>query len=228
MVLKDAMGEIPDACATCGRPPGLCVCDRTTSLGTHRRVLVLQHPQEKDVLLGTASLLALNLAKAKVVVGMSWRSLAHALDEKDADPRRWAVLFPDKKEGRSAAATEPGARVVNRHGDHVSFKKIEGLVALDGSWSQAKTLWWRNPWLLKLNRMSVVTAAPSIYGRLRVEPQQAYVSTLEAVAGALTSCGEDPDVEAQLKKTFRTLVQRARDLGLGPQKRVRRRGPQVP
>jgi DTW domain-containing protein len=223
MVLKDAMGQSVEPCATCGRMVGLCVCDRSSLLRTRRRVLILQHPQEKDMLLGTASLVATNLANAKVVVGMSWRSLAHALGETDVDLKRWAVLFPDK--AAELALHEPGLRIVNRHGDQISAKKIEGLVALDGSWSQAKTLWWRNPWLLKLNRMTVVSSAPSIYGRLRVEPQKAYVSTLEAVGAALTGCGEDHGVEAQLTKVMRTLVQRARDAGIGPERRPRRRPP---
>ena len=30
---------------------------------------------------------------------------------------------------------------------------LEGVVLLDGSWSEAKTLWWRNPWLLRLRRL---------------------------------------------------------------------------
>jgi len=29
---------------------------------------------------------------------------------------------------------------------------LEGIVALDGTWAQAKTMWWRNAWLLKLKR----------------------------------------------------------------------------
>src|SRR4051794_27654522 len=31
--------------------------------------------------------------------------------------------------------------------------KLEGVVLLDGTWSQAKALWWRNPWMLKCQRV---------------------------------------------------------------------------
>ncbi len=55
-------------------------------------ILVLQHPQEQDRVLGTARLLAGSLAHAKVVVGLSWRNLAHALGE-PAEPRDWGVLY---------------------------------------------------------------------------------------------------------------------------------------
>ena len=51
----------------------------------------------------------------------------------------------------------------------------------------------------------------SIYGKLRPEPKRHYVSTLEAVAEGLDALGEDPSVRTELRKVFRTLVQRIRD-----------------
>ena len=42
-------------------------------------VLILQHPQEQDRVLGTARLIAATLVNARVVVGLSWRNLAHAV-----------------------------------------------------------------------------------------------------------------------------------------------------
>ena len=89
-------------------------------------------------------------------------------------------------------------------------------MVLDGTWSKAKTLWWRNPWLTKLNRMTLKPKKPSIYGRLRAEPSREYVSTLESVAAALTLCGEPPEIEVGLSRVFRTLVQRVRDANIIP------------
>lgn len=195
-------------CNTCHRPTPACVCDRIVSLPTKVRLLVLQHPQEQDALLGSAQILMASLPNAKLTVGLSWRNFAAALDEEDADPRRWAVLFPDRD------AT--GDQVSGRRGVTVEPSALEGIVVLDGTWSKAKTLWWRNPWLLKLNRMSLKPTEPSIYGKLRAEPQREYVSTLESVAAALTLCGEPPEVEASLTRVFRTLVQRVRDAQLIP------------
>ncbi|HWA77003.1 MAG TPA: tRNA-uridine aminocarboxypropyltransferase [Polyangiaceae bacterium] len=195
-------------CDICRRPTVACVCDRIVSHATERRVLILQHPQEQDALLGSAQIVAASLPKARVVVGLSWRRLADALGEEAVDPARWAVLFPDGE------ASEPG--VTSRRGAALDPSALEGIVVLDGTWSKAKTLWWRNPWLNKLNRMSLKPARPSIYGRLRAEPRREYVSTLESVAAALTLCGESPEIEAGLERVFRTLVQRVRDAGLVP------------
>jgi len=55
-------------------------------------------------------------------------------------------------------------------------------VLLDGSWKEAKTLWWRNPWLLKLHRLVVNPPTPARLGRLRREPRREALSTLEAAA----------------------------------------------
>ncbi|HEY4157947.1 MAG TPA: tRNA-uridine aminocarboxypropyltransferase [Polyangiaceae bacterium] len=195
-------------CETCHRPSVACVCDRVVSYGTERRILILQHPQERDALLGSAQILEACLPKAQIVVGLSWPNLAAALGEAELDAQRWAVLFPDRD--------APNARVAGRGGTLIEPATLEGIVVLDGTWSKAKTLWWRNPWLSKLNRMTLKPSKPSIYGSLRAEPRREFVSTLESVAAALTLCGESPDIEAGLARIFRTLVQRVRDAKLIP------------
>jgi DTW domain-containing protein len=199
------------ACDVCRRPRIVCVCDRIVSYPTERRVLILQHPQEQDALLGSAQIVLASLPKAKLVIGLSWRNLAHALEEEDVDPRKWAVLFPDRE--------TYGNQVTTRHGTPLQPRALEGIIVLDGTWSKAKTLWWRNPWLNKLNRMSLTPTQPSIYGRLRTEPRREYVSTLESVAAALTACGESPEIEKGLSRVFRTLMQRVRDANLAPEER---------
>jgi type I site-specific restriction-modification system R (restriction) subunit len=45
-------------------------------------------------------------------------------------------------------------------------------VLLDGTWSQAKALWWRNAWMLKCQRVILGPKRPSAYGKLRKEPRQ--------------------------------------------------------
>ncbi|TKC95863.1 tRNA-uridine aminocarboxypropyltransferase [Polyangium fumosum] len=198
------------ACDTCRRPTVACVCDRIVSYPTDRRVLILQHPQEQDALLGSAQIVLASLPRAQLVVGLSWRNLGHALGEEDVDPHKWAVLFPDN---------EAQSDVTTRRGAPLDPHDLEGILVLDGTWSKAKTLWWRNPWLNKLNRMNLRPTKPSIYGRLRAEPRREYVSTLESVAAALTLCGENPEIEAGLSRVFRTLMQRVRDANLAPEER---------
>ena len=158
--------------------------------------------------MGSAQILVASLPNAKLVVGLSWRNLAHALGEEEIDVRKWAILFPDRE--------SKGDAVASKGGNAVAPESLDGIIVLDGTWSKAKTLWWRNPWMSKLNRMSLKSGKPSIYGKLRAEPKREYVSTLESVAAALTLCGESPEIEAGLSRVFRTLVQRVRDADLPP------------
>jgi DTW domain-containing protein YfiP len=200
---------VVESCETCARPRAVCVCDRVVSFDTQRRLLILQHPQEQDVLLGTAQLVVASLPKAKLVVGLSWKNLGHAIRE-EVDVRKWALVFPD----REAEAAPGSGQVTTRGGAVLDPAALDGVVVLDGTWSKAKTLYWRNPWLGRMNRLSLTPKQPSIYGKMRREPRREYVSTLESAAAALTLTGEDPAIEAGLTRLFRTMMQRARDAKL--------------
>ena len=63
---------------------------------------------------------------------------------------------------------------------------------LDGTWSQAKALWWRNAWMLKCQRVILGPAHPSRYGKLRREPRRDGLSTIEAAAMLLSASKSGP------------------------------------
>jgi DTW domain-containing protein YfiP len=148
-------------------------------------VLILQHPQEKKEALGTASLTRALLRRAKLVVGLSWPNLAGTLG-RSADPKRWAVLYLGSARP-AALRREREVIALDRRGAPAAdqaaiLPALDGVVVLDGTWKEAKTLWWRNPWLLKLHRLVLNPRRPSRYGRIRREPRREALSTLEAVA----------------------------------------------
>lgn len=201
-----------ERCERCNKPLKVCVCDKITELKTKTRVVILQHPREDDQVLGTAKLVSLMLPNTKLIRGLSWASLSDALGEK-ADPSRYGVLYPMslKKELSEEDKKKPFL-VLDRHGDTLKPQpKLDGIVVLDGTWSQGKSLWWRNAWLLKLNRILLHPREASIYGNLRQEPRREFVSTLEAVGDALVHNGESEEMRAEMRRVFRTMVQRARD-----------------
>ena len=184
-------------------------------------VLILQHPQEQDRVLGTAKLICETLANVQLVVGLSWRNLAHALKE-PAETKDWGVLYLG-----SAHATAAGPLVaVSGKGEPMASQEgalsgLKGLVVLDGNWAQAKALWWRNAWLTKLRRFVIVPGGPSLYGNLRKEARPDAVSTLEAVGLALSAL-EGGDVRERLLAPFRELIRRAKAAGIRDSKRDRR------
>lgn len=216
--------ETPEHCPDCGKTPALCICDRVAPAEISLRIIILQHPQENDATLGTAPLVALTLPQAEIRTGLSWPSLAAVLDTARPDPKRWAVLATAKlPEAVLAAARRDHVALADRHGRVLDIRghQLEGLLVLDGSWGQAKTLWWRNPWLLKLPRLALMPREPSMYGRLRREPHRDRVSTLEAIADVLPALGEPEAVRDNLRRLFRTLLQRARDAGYADTRRSR-------
>src|SRR5882724_3462266 len=170
-----ATEAIPD-CPHCHKPIPLCVCDGITPIETRISLLILQHPQEQDRALGTARLTAMHFAHAVLKIGLSWPSLSRALGRPVADPSRWAVLYLGSAKDADHD-TKSDVVAINRKGDiednqRAILKDIEGIVLLDGTWSQAKALWWRNAWMLKCQRVILGPARPSRYGQLRREPPQ--------------------------------------------------------
>jgi DTW domain-containing protein YfiP len=211
-------------CPRCGKPPDLCVCGGIERIDNKVSLLILQHPQEQDRDLGTARLTALHFKDALLKIGLSWPSLSKILG-RPTDPQRWAVLYLGSVK---AAALLPGRDivVVSRNGNAVdrqeqALREIEGVILLDGTWSQAKALWWRNAWMLKCKRVVLGPAWPSRYGRLRREPRADGLSTIEAAGMLLARLEHRPEIETALNASFERLLARYRQTR--PFSRARRR-----
>jgi DTW domain-containing protein len=220
----------PD-CPHCRKPLPLCVCDSVKSIESRIELLILQHPQEQDRALGTARLTAMHFPRAVLKIGLSWPSLSKALGRTVADPSRWGVLYLGSVKAADFATGKEVVAIDRKGGmaenQRTTLREIEGVVLLDGSWSQAKALWWRNPWMLKCQRLILGPSHPSRYGKLRREPRRDGLSTIEA-AGLVLSCLEGrPDIAETLNASFMRMLQRYRDaLGeqpsLAPKPRPRR------
>jgi DTW domain-containing protein len=200
-------------CARCLKPLPLCICDTVEPIESRVALLILQHPQEQDRALGTARLTAQHFRNATLKIGLSWPSLTKALG-RPADPQRWAVLYLGSAR---AAQLAPGRDVVvlDRKGAALpdqegALADIEGVVMLDGTWSQAKTLWWRNPWMLKCRRVVLGPGRPSRYGKLRREPRRDGLATIEAAALLLSRLEQRPEIALTLNKSFERMLERYR------------------
>jgi len=204
------MQDEPEACTVCGKAPDLCLCAELAPVKTRHGLLVLQHPQEQDVELGTARLLSGQVEGAVVKVGLSWANLAKALG-RSADPKRWAVLHMGSKED-VAKVPRGGMALFGRKDvlpdSDLRLNDLEGIVLLDGTWAQAKTMWWRNPWLLKLQRLVIHPDFRSAYGTARREPRKESVSTLEAGAFVLAKLEGNPALQDRLTAPFDLLLKR--------------------
>jgi tRNA-uridine aminocarboxypropyltransferase len=211
----EALEAVAD-CPHCGKPLPLCICDSIARLESRISLLILQHPQEQDRALGTAQLTALHFKNAVVKIGLSWPSLSKALGRPVADPSRWAVLYLGSAKA-SDLDTDSEIVAINRKGEREDnqraiLNRIEGIVLLDGTWSQAKALWWRNPWMLKCQRVILGPRRPSRYGQLRREPRRDGLSTIEAAAMLLAALEKRPDIAAALNESFERMLARYREV----------------
>lgn len=176
-----------ERCPNCRKPtaaPSLCMCAEANALKetlppTSLKVLVLQHPQEPDKELASATLAKTLFPNVTITVGLSKANLAHALGAPKntiIDPKKWAVLFLGTQTQKAQFSSEAPQN---------QFFGLEGIVVLDGNWRQSKTLWWRNPWLLKLKRISLNPNKRSAYGAIRREPRPDCLSTMESIGLSL-------------------------------------------
>jgi DTW domain-containing protein YfiP len=210
-----AEAEAIPVCPHCQKPMPLCICDSIEPIKSRISLLLLQHPQEQDRALGTARLTALHFENAVLKIGLSWPSLSKALGRQVADPSRWAVLYLGSAKVADLE-TDRDIVAINRKGEVEDnqrgiLKDIEGVVLLDGTWSQAKALWWRNAWMLKCQRIILGPAKPSRYGKLRKEPRRDGLSTIEAAAMLLASLEKRTDIAETLHGSFERMLAKYRE-----------------
>ena len=179
-------------------------------------VLILQHPQERRELLSTAPLVCETLRQSKLMVGLSWPGLARVVGG-PAEPKRWAVLHlgPARADPQRPPSERRELTLLDRHGEPLADPRailagLRGMVLLDGTWSQAKTLWWRNPLLLKLHRIVLDPPRPALLGRLRREPRRDALSTIEATALALRHLEAGPQAADALIASLERMMQAVR------------------
>lgn len=196
-------------CKKCDKPVEICVCTDEDPVENDHFVLILQHPQEQDKLLGTAKIITNRLKNSQLEVALSRPGLSQILKHQ-VDPKKWGVLYLGAQKEKPIA---PGLYVLDKAGKIVPdfenvLAELEGIILLDGSWDQAKKLWWRNPWLLKVRRLVLVPEKKSMYGKLRKEPRRESVSTLEATAYCLDKLGEVPAVSQTLLNGFAQMLEK--------------------
>ena len=188
-------------------------------------VLILQHPQEKRHALATAGLTCAVLKRAELVVGLSWPNLPRALGRR-ADVKGWAVLYLGSARPAALGMRREVIALDRRGGpaadQEAMLRSLEGVVLLDGSWGEAKTLWWRNPWLLKLRRLVLNPQHHSRLGSLRREPRREALSTLEAAALVLKHLDGGIEAEDTLLGSLDRLIAEARPGSRRAQERVSR------
>ncbi|MEP3481205.1 MAG: tRNA-uridine aminocarboxypropyltransferase [Fuerstiella sp.] len=153
-------------CYECYRPTELCFCDQIPSIANRTQILILQHVKERFHAFNTARIVRKALQNCELIV--------------DQTARLTNRSFPFLP---STGILYPGDESILLS-DLPEHQRPDQLVVLDGTWHHSKTFMKQIPVLQKLPRFRLEPAAPSNY-RIRKEPTESALSTLEATVAAL-------------------------------------------
>jgi DTW domain-containing protein YfiP len=182
-------------CPRCHLHRALCLCAEVTSTPTTHRLLLVVHKSEaqKPTTTGNLATLVLPHSATVVVDGKGGPAVDHSVGV-DADDA--VLLFP-------ADDAVPLQDVV------ATRTRPLTLVVPDGTWAEAQKMRRRVPGLAGLRCVSLPPGPPTTY-RLRSEPKDGGLATLEAIARAFAILeGErGAAVKAALLSTFERFVER--------------------
>jgi DTW domain-containing protein len=153
-------------------------------------VLLLQHPRERHVPIGTARLAHLCLPRSELRVGVDFDDDAAVRAALAGGAGETYLLFPGPN-AIDLAALKPAGPIT--------------LVVVDGTWWQARKLLKRNAALAALPQIRFTPHAPSNY-RIRKEPADHCVATIEALAEVLGALEGDPERFAALRRPFDAMI----------------------
>ena len=179
-----------ETCDRCWRPRPACYCAHLPSIATKTRLVLLQHPREREVPIGTARMASLCLENSELHVGIDWN---------DSAPLKRALSDPE----RSPILLYPGADAIDIQ-KHPPPGPVT-LVVVDGTWALTKKIVRVNPILQSLPRYAFIPPAASEY-RIRREPNFESVSTIEALIHTLSALEGDPERFAAMMAPFRAMV----------------------
>jgi DTW domain-containing protein YfiP len=180
-------------CYRCWRAKILCLCDHVRVVENPVEILFLQHPNERTMPFNTARLAHLSLSRSRLVHGLRFDGTP-AVQDLLRRKERAGILFPSASSKDLAEAPAD----------------LETLVVIDGTWREARKIIYLSPTLLEFPHYSFVPEKPSNY-RIRKEPKEEFVSTIEATVAALRILDRDPGKYQELLDLFDRMVDRQVD-----------------
>ena len=176
-------------CLSCFRPKSLCYCAAIPSVANRTDVLILQHRRERFHPFNTARIVSQSLDRCRLMVAHN-RDLAEQFDAMQLSPNV-GLLYPGEDADLLTELTPT--------------QQPNQLVILDGTWHQAKTLFRDIPRLQKLRRYRLAPETPGRY-RIRREPDEHSLSTLEATVAALTAIEPETVGLSRLTDAFDRMI----------------------
>ncbi len=164
-------------CHQCSRPARVCLCDAVTTIDNPIDVTIYRHSSETNKAVGTAVLCQLSLKNIRIIDGDTVM-----LDDNPQGKRR-VLLFPPLADGSSELIPPLTPQQIHRDG----FSPPVELIVLDGSWKKARKMYYLSPELYRLPKLRLDVSATEANYTIRKAEKSGQLSTLEAIASALSS-----------------------------------------
>lgn len=153
-------------CYACFRPTTHCVCTLVEPFTAHTNILLLQHPHERKKYYSTSKIVRRAITNLRLMRGVEFSS--GELEGALAGQRPY-LLFPSRTAVDCAA---------------VELDTTSTVIVVDGTWDEAGKILFRNPQLHGLPCLTFAAPLRSNY-RIRKQPREHYLSTLESIAHLL-------------------------------------------
>lgn len=150
-------------CYECFRPFTHCICKLVNRFCAHCNVLIVQHPNERRKYYNTAKLLLKALENSSLLRGIEFTD----------------DVWAERLKGQQGYLLFPADDALDL--SEISLGIHDTVVVVDGTWSEAGKIISRNKWLHNLPKVSFRVPIRSNY-RIRKQPKEHYLSTLESVA----------------------------------------------
>ncbi|KAE8635569.1 hypothetical protein XENTR_v10002667 [Xenopus tropicalis] len=183
-------------CARCSRPQKVCLCPflPVCPLDVSTSLYIVQHPAEEGRVLRTVPLLAACLPheKCKVLIGRRFGEERYPeLATVCRNPGTF-ILYP-------------GAEAANL--EEMSLADIQppyALIIIDGTWSQAKDIFYKNTLFRLPKQVQLKTPISSQYV-IRTQPTNMCLSTLECAAAALSVMEKRTEIQEIILRPLQAL-----------------------
>ncbi|MCR9202419.1 MAG: DTW domain-containing protein [Planctomycetaceae bacterium] len=179
--------DVRERCYTCFRPRSACFCAQIPDIDNRTEILILQHVKERFHAFNTARIVKAALRNSQLLVDQTPLLAQRKLPLCEST----GVLYPGDE-----------ATLLN---DLAPSQRPRQLVILDGTWHHAQTFMKQIPVLQTLPRFCLQPETPSTY-RIRREPTESALSTLEATVAALRFLEPDTAGLDDLIAAFDTMI----------------------
>ncbi len=183
--------NLPLRCGRCHLHASLCICAHIPRVSLRTRLVLVIHRFEARKPTNTGQLAAECLTNSELWVR---GHLGQSDDSFVLDPKTQPLLLFPSADATPISQYTGSARPIS-------------LVVPDGNWRQASKVMHRVPCLVGVPRVSLPELGPATQYRLRHEPRDGGLATIEAIARAFEVL-EGHAVRTALERVFRLMVER--------------------